>query len=77
MRRALTAVHLHWRRRFLSGVAAVSVVFLATALWVVFYYSASESGMGLGDIVWYTLRNPVFWVLSIVAFAVSYRPVQK
>ena len=63
---------LQWRR-FLSGVAAVSVVFLATALWVVFYYHASDNGMGLGTIVWYTLRNPMFWVLSVVACFVIYR----
>jgi hypothetical protein len=69
----LTVVTMLQWRRFLAGVAAVSVVFLATALWVVFYYEASESGMGLGTIVWYTLRNPMFWVLSVVACFVSYR----
>jgi hypothetical protein len=62
----------HWRR-LLAGVAAVSVVFLGTALWVVFYYGASANGMGLGAIVASTLSNPVFWVLSIVAFAVCHR----
>jgi uncharacterized membrane protein len=71
MRTTFTEVHnLDWRR-LLVGVVAVSVVFLGTALWVTF--SASNSGIGLGAIVTSTLSNPVFWALSIVAFAVCHR----
>jgi hypothetical protein len=60
-------------RRLLVGSLAVSVVFCATALWVLFHYDASNSAVSPGAIVANTLSNPVFWILSVVAFAMSYR----
>jgi hypothetical protein len=59
-------------RGLLVGIPVVGVVFCGAALWVTAHFDESDSPLGLGTILGHTLSSPLFWVVSIAAFAASY-----
>ena len=60
-------------RGLMVGIPAVGVAFFAVALWVTAHFDDSNNTLGLGAILGHTISSPLFWVLGIALFAVSYR----